>query len=67
MYYVYFLPRHVLLWIYRPFPLWVVQIFLATATFTKALLYISVAKVRFYFGFILEVIVLCFSSLIVFV
>ncbi|KAK3087945.1 hypothetical protein FSP39_012694 [Pinctada imbricata] len=35
---------HVLLWIYRPLPLWIAQVLLASATFFKALLYILVAK-----------------------
>lgn len=35
---------HVLLWVYRPLPLWIVQVVLSAASFTKALLYIAIAK-----------------------
>ncbi|KAJ8301972.1 hypothetical protein KUTeg_014809 [Tegillarca granosa] len=35
---------HVVLWVYRPMPLWCVQVILAFATFIKAILFIFVSK-----------------------
>ncbi|XP_060085244.1 potassium channel subfamily T member 2-like [Ylistrum balloti] len=35
---------HVLLWVYRPLPLWIVQVVLSLASFVKALIFIFIAK-----------------------